>query len=309
MTFNLPAILFGGGAALLALYLFGRSWLVRRRSRARIFESLPEAAPGPVAAAEDEPGFLARWLGLAGFRRPGAVAAFVGSTLLLIAVGLAGALLIYLTGTVRRGVAVLGLVPGGIGDLFLPAVYGFPWILFAVLSALPWLYVRSARKKRVEAVEQDLPVTLELLASLAEAGIGFDAALDRILSSQPAERPLAVELRAFQIELLAGRPRVQCLRRLARRLEVSSLTVFVSALVQAAQVGAGIADVLRRQAEDLRHRRRERALQIASALPVKLLVPLVACFMPGLAVAMLGPTFYEFFKFVDNLLRNRGLLR
>lgn len=70
-----------------------------------------------------------------------------------------------------------------------------------------------------------------------------------------------------------------------------------------------VADVLRRQAEDLRHRRRERALQLASGLPVKLLVPLVACFLPGIAVAMLGPTFYEFFQFVDTLMRTRGLSR
>ena len=48
-----------------------------------------------------------------------------------------------------------------------------------------------------------------LLATLAEAGIGFDSGLDRILDSQPANRPLTQELRQFQIELLAGRPRVR----------------------------------------------------------------------------------------------------
>jgi hypothetical protein len=66
--------------------------------------------------------------------------------------------------------------------------------------------------------------------------------------------------------------------------------------------------VLRRQAEDQRNRRRERATAFAMALPVKLLFPLVICFLPGLFVATLGPTFYQFFQAADGILRTRGLL-
>src|SRR5438046_2128112 len=86
----------------------------------------------------------------------------------------------------------------------------------------------AAVRDRVAKIDEDLPITLELLATLADAGIGFDAALDRILASQPADRPLAEELRVFQVELQAGRPRTECLRRLGRRIDVSSLTVLIS---------------------------------------------------------------------------------
>jgi len=86
-----------------------------------------------------------------------------------------------------------------------------------------------------------------------------------------------------------------------------SLTIFVSALVQTEQMGAGVSDVLRRQADDLRGRRRENALAVAAGLPVKLLFPLVICFMPGILVATLGPTFYQIFQFLDNLSRSRPL--
>ena len=65
------------------------------------------------------------------------------------------------------------------------------------------------------------------------------------------------EFRTFQAEVLAGRPRVECLRRIARRLDVTSVTIFISALVQAEQIGSGMAEVLRSQADDLRQRRRE----------------------------------------------------
>jgi len=86
-----------------------------------------------------------------------------------------------------------------------------------------------------------------------------------------------------------------------------SLSIFVSALVQTEQVGAGVSDVLRRQADDLRGRRREEALTKAASLPVKLLFPLVICFLPGILTATLGPTFYQIFQFLDNIARTRGL--
>jgi tight adherence protein C len=67
-------------------------------------------------------------------------------------------------------------------------------------------------------------------------------------------------------------------------------------LVQAEQLGKGIARCLRQQADDLRSRRRERALAFANALPVKRLFPLVICFLPGLFVWTLGPAFVQLFK-------------
>jgi tight adherence protein C len=167
--------------------------------------------------------------------------------------------------------------------------------------------VRRARRARVTAVEQDLPVTLELLSTLAEAGLGFDAAVARILSSQPSERPLASEFRTLQVELLSGRARIDCLRRVAKRLDIPSVTIFISALVQAEQIGAGVADVLRQQADDLRQRRRERAMELSMSLPVKRMFPMVICFLPGVLLFTLGPTFNEFFKYADTIIRLRHL--
>ena len=151
-------------------------------------------------------------------------------------------------------------------------------------------------------VEQDLPIVLELLATLAEAGLGFDAAIDRVLASLPPRRVLAQELRAFERDNLAGRPRIESLRWLGRRVAVSWFSVFISAVVQADQIGAGLADVLKIQANDLRQRRKEQALALASSAPVKLLVPLILCFMPGILTAALGPTLFEVFRTLDSLL-------
>ena len=110
----------------------------------------------------------------------------------------------------------------------------------------------------------------------------------------------------FQADLLAGRARVESLRRLSRRLEIPSISIFVSALVQAEQLGMGIARVLRQQADDVRARRRERAIAFANALPVKRVIPLVICFLPGLFVWTLGPAFVQLFQMADAFIQMRN---
>lgn len=299
-------VLFLWTSAVTGLLLLGRQMATRRRSRERMFEQVEPEAPSAPPIQEDTQGFLNWWLFKAGFRGPSAAPFFVIATGFMLVMGALAGYVLHASGLLRQAVRLLTIVPGGVGDIFLPFVYLAPWLVVILLGTLPWQIVRSARRKRVAQVEQDLPITLELLATLGEAGLGFDAALERILHSQSADRPLAQEFRQFQLEVLAGRPRTQCLRRLARRLDVTPFTIFISALVQADQVGAGSAEVLRRQSDDLRSRRREDALTKAAALPVKLLFPLVICFLPGILVAALGPTLHQIFQFLDNVARTRG---
>jgi tight adherence protein C len=152
-------------------------------------------------------------------------------------------------------------------------------------------------------IEQDMPVTLEMLATMSESGLSFDGALGKVVQTSPAKRPLFQELRSFEVESLSGVPRVSCFRRLARRIDLPSMNVFTSALVQAEQVGSGFTRVLRIQADDLRNRRREDANMLAQSLTVKLVFPLVICFLPAIFVTTLGPTFLQFLKYTESLTR------
>src|SRR5262249_31163893 len=134
---------------------------------------------------------------------------------------------------VQMLVAMVASVPGGVGEFLTSILRSGDWIIVALTSLAPTLVVRAARRRRVTAVEQDLPLALELLATMGEAGLGFDAALAKIVRSQEGRRPLTVELVNFQLDLLAGMSRLQALRQLARRVEIGSLTSFTSALIQA----------------------------------------------------------------------------
>ena len=60
------------------------------------------------------------------------------------------------------------------------------------------------------------------------------------------------------------------------------------------------------RADDSGTHRRERALVQAQALPIKLVFPLVLCFLPGIFVWTLGPAFYQFLQVIDSVLRTSG---
>lgn len=295
----LAAIAFG--------YVIVRRWRERELSRRRAWaeEDAIDAAQEVDVEDLEGQGFLRRWLYLAGYRKLTATTLFLGASLACVAIGIVFAVVATQTGLAASAVGAAGGVPGGVGDLARPILVGAPWIVIGIWALVPWSVVNAKRKKRVAEIEQDMPVTLELLATMSESGLAFDSALDKVVGSSHTERPLFKELRTFQLETLGGVPRVQCFRRLARRVEVPAIAVFVSALVQAEQIGSGFTKVLRTQADDLRNRRREEANMLAEALTVKLVFPLVLCFLPGIFVSTLGPTFLQFIKLTNSLSQGR----
>jgi tight adherence protein C len=288
-------------AVLLLTYTAARSWRVRQRALARLYEDEPRAAEILEPSIPER--WLTHWLSLAGFRRPAATALFVTMTAVCIGIGLALGQFYRVT-LLGSLVAMVSSVPGGAGDLFAAILGAGHWILLVVVGLVPMVVVRTARRARVRAIEQDLPLVLELFATITEAGLAFDAAIAKVVRAQGSNRPLISEFVTFQYDMLAGVPRTQALRQLARRADVASLTSFTSALVQAEEVGASMADTLRHQADDLRQRRREDALLKAQALPVKLVFPLVICFLPGIFLSTLAPVIYQMIQVANGVLRS-----
>ena len=291
-------------AALVLAYRTGKSWGVRRRALIRLYAvDDPRAASGLQAPARDNA--IVRWLARAGYRRPNAQTVFLSATIASVALGLMISQFYRLVIFRPLLVAVLN-VPGSAGDMLVLVLQSGPWILFTLTAAAPALLVRTARRSRVRAIEQDLPLALELFATMAEAGLGFDAALAKIVRAQAGGRALVSEFVNFQHDMLSGMSRNQALRQLARRIDMPSLTSFTSALIQAEQVGASMAETLQYQAVDLRQRRRENALLQAQALPVKLVFPLVVCFLPGIFVSTLAPVLFQMVEVANGVLRSQG---
>lgn len=287
-------------AVVLAVRLYLRAVVLRRTAY------LVERAETEDFRAEDgvrEGGWLVNWLASAGYRRPSARFIFITATAGIAALGLMLILLMNRLGVIDTMVATLSDIPGGMGDVLASVASTAPYFILTVCVLAPALVVRAARRSRVAAVEQDLAASLELFATLAEAGLGFDAGMARIQESEDVRRPLSQEFHIYQRDVLGGIPRVTALRNLAQRTGVTSVSIFVSALIQAEQVGASLAETLRTQADDLRDRRKLQALLLAQALPVKLVFPLMACFLPGIFFSTLGPVISQFVDVADSVLR------
>ena len=132
-----------------------------------------------------------------------------------------------------------------------------------------------------------IPDTLDLLTISVRAGLGFDAALAKVV--EKLKGPLSDEFRRALAEVRVGKARREALRDIVPRTEVGPLTNFIGAIIQAEQLGVSISKVLQVQSEQLRIERRQRAEEQAAKAPIKMLFPLVGCIFPSLFIVILGP--------------------
>jgi tight adherence protein C len=177
---------------------------------------------------------------------------------------------------------------GALSGLHSPALL----VLFIALGAaigffLPDLLLYNAGTKRQEKIRLALPDALDMLTVCVEAGLGFDAALAQVARNTAG--PLAAEFARALQEMQIGKSRADALRATAERSSAPELRAFVSALVQASELGVPVAAVLREQAKEMRLKRRQHAEERAQKVPVKILFPLILCLFPGMFVVIIGP--------------------
>jgi tight adherence protein C len=189
-----------------------------------------------------------------------------------------------------RGVALtvgvlLGLLVGASHGLGLAVLFALGFGMFGFVA--PDLIVRRRGEARQAQLRRDLPYAMDMLTVCVEAGMGFDSALTRV--ARLTQGPVADECARLLQEMQFGMSRSAGLRALAERTDVPELRTFVAAMVQAAEVGISIGDVLREQSRQMRIGRRQRAEEKAQKMQVKLLLPLISCLLPAMFVVVLGP--------------------
>ncbi|NLW45458.1 MAG: type II secretion system F family protein [Syntrophomonadaceae bacterium] len=157
---------------------------------------------------------------------------------------------------------------------------------------VPDVMLNAWKNERQNKILKDLPDILDMLSVSVEAGLGFDAALQRVV--EKIKGPLSEEFRQALNEIKLGKPRREALKDLAARVEVDDVSTFISSLIQADQLGVSIANVLRVQADQVREKRRQRAEEKAQKAPIKILIPLVFFIFPAIFVILLGPALIQF---------------
>jgi tight adherence protein C len=246
---------------------YGYGELARTNDPRAWLRRIGQVAPGGRGAGAEA---LRRKLAAAGWSR------------LLTAEELAGLkvvlpLAVYGLALIAVGLDMVSLMIGAVAGLGLAAL---------AYVGLPFMIDMRIRGRR-DAIVASLPTVLDLLTLSVEAGMSFDGGLQRVVKR--LRGPLIDELALMLRDAQLGATRSEALAALAARVDAPEVTSFVRALVQAERLGVPLAQMLRTQADDLRHRLRNEAEEHAMKAPVKMLFPTVLLIFPAVFIVVLGP--------------------
>ena len=182
------------------------------------------------------------------------------------------------------GVAIAGLLIVQVADA--------PIVIYLLLLPLlaffgPDLYLYNRALKRVAAIEEALPETIDLISMCVNAGLGFQAGMKRV--SESHDNPLSEEFRRVLSQMRLGESRAHAFNDLSERIGLESLRQFVNSVLQVDRLGIPVARVLEDQATSMRAIRKERAREQAQKVPVKILAPVMLFLLPSIMIIVLGP--------------------
>ena len=156
-------------------------------------------------------------------------------------------------------------------------------------------YLKRMVAKRKYSIARSLPETVDLLGLCIEAGLDFVSAAKWVIHKTP-KTPMIEEL-AFVIEEVKwGKPRVQALKDMSRRLGIPEISSFVQTIIQADRMGTPIAEAFSILSEDSRSQRFHRGERIALQAPIKILIPLIFFIMPVIGIVIGGPILLQFMQ-------------
>ena len=161
----------------------------------------------------------------------------------------------------------------------------FVALFFAIPAAIvPSLYVKFKVKRRSKKLEQQLPDTLNLLASTLKAGYSFVQGIDAV--GNEAEEPLAGEFRRTVNEARLGKDLDLALDDLAERVDSVDLLWAIVAIKIEREVGGNLAELLSTVADTMTSRSRLRG-EVSALTAEGRMSAMVLLFLPfGVGIAM-----------------------
>jgi tight adherence protein C len=278
---GLAALIVGAGGAFFATDAIGRRLAVsgagrgreavalrQDRGRRRWFETVVTPTGERLSQTRAK---LIR----AGFRSPAAAPAFYAAR---VAMTMLVPLLVSLT------------LPLLLQNLSLKIVIMLTLMSAIVGFILPSAYVDRRIEQRQESIRQGFPDALDMLLVCVEAGLGLDAALQRMSIEIGSAHPIiSQEFTASGAEVRAGRSRLDALRDLARRIGVEEVSSFVTVMTHSERFGSSVSETLRVYAAEMRQKRLVRAEEKANQLPIKLSLAVGFCTVPAMIILIMAP--------------------
>jgi tight adherence protein C len=162
---------------------------------------------------------------------------------------------------------------------------------------LPDFYLMLRIRLRKEKIVKGFPDALDLLVVCVEAGMGLDAAINRVAEEiQLSSQVISDEFKILNLELRAGKSRIDALRNLGIRTDVEDVRSFATLLIQTDRFGTSVAQALRVHSDSMRTRRYQKAEELAAKLPVKMMFPLIFFIFPAIFVIVVGPAAIQIYQ-------------
>lgn len=224
----------------------------------------------------------------AGYRSPSALATFHGAQIVTA---------IVLATILAWGSLLWSAPDSGSSSILLPAVCGLG---FGFL--VPKRYLDYRVKSRAMRLRSALPPSVDLIVLALEAGQSLDQAMQEAARSLRRIFPdLSAEFTFCALEMRAGTPRAESLRRMGERCGEEEVRKLVAVLVDGERFGVSLGPALRAHAHYLRVRTRQRAQESARKLSVKLVLPVFFLIFPSVLLVTLAPAYLQLRLFLGKL--------
>jgi tight adherence protein C len=154
----------------------------------------------------------------------------------------------------------------------------------------PDAYVARRQRRLLDEYATAFPDLLDLMVVCVDAGLGLEAALERISREMTDKsRALGMNLLLLGAEARAGRSTIDALTSFSERLGLDEARSFSATLRQSIELGSDIGDTLRAFSDEMRDKRLLRAEERANQLPVKMVIPLGTCIFPVVLMVVMLP--------------------
>jgi tight adherence protein C len=223
----------------------------------------------------------------AGLYGPRAITFYLGVKLMLmfgpVAVGLA--------------IGLIRIVPLGRG------------ILYGILASglglvLPSLWLRRRKSARQLMIRRAIPEFLDVIVICLDAGLSFQAALQRVQGELAGAFPLfTFELGIVLQEVQLGMSTGEALRRFAERSDMEEVRSLAGVVVQSELYGASLTKALHTHAKALRVKRTQAAEENGQRASVKILFPTILFIFPAIFIVILGPAMIQIYIMMAKMKR------
>jgi tight adherence protein C len=186
----------------------------------------------------------------------------------------------------RQAVAwLLIMVP--LAALLLAIKYPLGAALAVLLALLmPVVRLATAARKRQEQIDKDLPDYLDVLAVTVSAGLGFRSALGTV--SERFGGPVAEEVTTALHQIANGATVRSAFKALRSRSQSASMEEFVTAYLQAEELGAPLVETLNHIAADMRRASAQRLRQQAARVAPRITLVMTLVMVPATLVLVIG---------------------